>query len=194
MNGCDLFKYFKRGVLVFALFLYGCATTMQMSPEDLKLVAPNEGIIVGSIQIKGGKDILGRKSWELVAKSIKDTGLMSSLISSGFEYTIQASRDGEEEVFVTKIPAGNYQFWKIYQPGFSTFTTKTNIQFKVRPSKTTYIGRLVVEFPLEFLNAFTRFQLRVDDAKVSALDIASRKFGLSGEEVITDLMIIRVPN
>ena len=40
----------------------------------------------------------------------------------------------------------------------------------------------------------TSFQLRVDDAKASALDIASKKFGLIGEEVVTDLMTIRVPN
>ena len=185
----------KNTLLIFtliSLIVVGCATTMQMSSEELKRVAPNEGIIVGSIQIKGGKDILGRKKFKLVAKSTKDTGLMSSLSTSGFEYAIQASRNGEEEVFVTRMPAGNYQFWKFYQPGFSTFTMKTNIQFKVQPGKSTYIGRLVVEYPPGLIHVGTRIQLRVENAKASALDIASRKFGLSGEEVITDLMTIRV--
>lgn len=194
MRSCDLFQHFKRCVLVCALVLSGCATTMQMSSEELQRVTPNEGIVVGSIQISGGKDILGRTTWELVAKSIKETSLMSSLSTSGFEYSVKASRDGEEEVFVTRMPAGDYLFWKLYQPKFSTFTVKTNIQFKVLPGKTTYIGKLVVEFPPEFLNVYTRIQLRVEDAKASALNSANRKYGLSGDDVITGLMTTREPN
>lgn len=184
----------KHLSLLATLLVSGCATTMQMSHEELKKIQPNEGIVIGTVLIKGGKDILGRNSWALVAKSIKDTSLMSSLVSSGFEYTIQASRDGEEEVFVTRIPAGDYHFWKLFQPGFSSATAKTNVQFRVQPGKTTYIGRLVVEFPPGFITASTRFLLRVENAKASALDSASRKFGLSGDEAITDLMTIREPN
>ena len=84
----------KHLSLLATLLVSGCATTMQMSHEELKKIQPNEGIVIGTVLIKGGKDILGRNSWALVAKSIKDTSLMSSLVYPGFEYTIQASRDG----------------------------------------------------------------------------------------------------
>jgi len=190
MKRRDLFEQFKTGVLAFAFLSSGCATTMQMSSEELKRATPNEGIVVGSIQIKGGGDILGRKKWELVAESIKGASL-ASLLPSGSDYAIQASRGEEEEVFVVRMPAGDYGFWMLYQPGFSSFTAKTNIQFKVQPGKTIYIGRIAIEFPPGLLTAFTRFQVRVEDAKASALDVGRKKYGLSGDDVTTDLMTVR---
>ena len=104
---------------------------------------------------------------------------------------IQASRGEEEEVFVVRMPAGDYRFWKLYQPGFSTATANTNIQFKVQPGKTIYIGRIVIEFPPGFITAFTGFQIRVEDAKASTLDVGRKKYGLSGDDVTTDLMTTR---
>ncbi len=189
MKRRDLFHQFKQAVLVFAFFLSGCAATMQMSSEELKRAAPNEGIVVGSIQIKGGDDILGRKKWALAAESIKSASLVSSLVSPG-DYVVQASRGEEEEVFVTRMPAGDYRFGRLYQPGFSSLTAKTNIQFRAQPGKTIYIGRLVVEFPPGFITTSTRIQLRVEDAKASTLDAGSKKYGLSGDDVTTDLMTI----
>jgi hypothetical protein len=37
----------------------GCGTSMQTSSESLNRLAATEGIVVGSVHIKGGKDILG---------------------------------------------------------------------------------------------------------------------------------------
>lgn len=194
MKRCNLFEQFNTGVLVFAFLLSGCATTMQMSSEELKRATPNEGIVIGSIQIKGGEDILGRKNWELVAESNRGSSLSSWLSSGTADYALQASRGEEEEVFVVRMPAGDYRFWKLYQPGFSTFTAKTNIQFKVQPGKTIYIGRIAIEFPPGLLTTFTGFQIRVEDAKTSALDVGRKKYGLSDDDVTTDLMIVRDPN
>jgi hypothetical protein len=194
MKRRDLFEQFKHGVLVVAFLLSGCATTMQMSSEELKRATPNEGIVVGSIQIKGGEDILGRKKWELLAESIKGASLAASLLPSGSPYAIQASRDEEEEVFVARMPAGDYRFWKLYQPGFSTLFAMTNIQFKVQPGKTIYIGRVVIEFPPGLINVFKKFQIRVENARALTLDVGRKKYGLSGDDVTTDLMTTRLPN
>ena len=68
--------------MVLALLSSGGATSMQISTEDLNRLTPTEGIVVGSVQIKGGKDILGR------------TG---------------GSRGGAEEVFVAKMEADDYR-------------------------------------------------------------------------------------
>lgn len=44
---------------VFAMLAVGCGTSMQTSSEDLNRLTTTEGIVVGSVHIKGGKDILG---------------------------------------------------------------------------------------------------------------------------------------
>ena len=205
MKNCEPCRLLKRGALACAmvLVLAACATSMQMPSEELKRVAPDEGIVVGSLQIKGGKDILGRSTWELMARRIKDSR-MANLASPGFEYAIQASRDGEEELFVTKMPAGVYAFWKLYQPGFSNFTQRTDVYFKVHPAAVTYIGKLVIEFPPGLISSsppdpFTgrtglKFQLKVEDAKAPTLDRARQKYGVGADAVITDLMTITAPN
>jgi hypothetical protein len=57
----------RLGLLASALLLSACFTSMQMSPQESKGADPDHGTIVGSLQIKGGRDILGRTRWELDA-------------------------------------------------------------------------------------------------------------------------------
>ncbi len=83
---------YKLYFTFFLLLLFsGCATSMKMVSADLQNLEPNEGIIIGSIMIKEGKDLLSRNKWELGASNIK-TG--SSLL---FDYSIEA-KSGEDEV------------------------------------------------------------------------------------------------
>ena len=98
---------FMRSILVLALLSSGCASSMQMSSEDLNRLTPTEGIVVGSVQIKDGKDILGRTGWMLLAQRIR--GALSSLVPPCLEYSLNASGGRAEEVFVTKMEAGEYQ-------------------------------------------------------------------------------------
>lgn len=171
---------------IFAMLAAGCGTSMQMSSEDLNRLTAAEGIVVGSVHIKGGKDILGRTGWTLIAQRI--TGPLSAMAPDGFGYRLNASRGGEEEVFVTKMEAGDYRFTKLSQHGFSTFTADMNVSFRVPAGQSVYIGRLVVEFPPGLLSAGTRFRVAVEDARESTLDPARQKSGLSLAEVTTDLM------
>ncbi len=183
-------RHLRRGIVVVALLLSGCATPMQMASEELNRLTPMEGIIIGSIHIKGGADILGRKEWILFAQRIR--GPLSPLVPPGFEYSLRAFRGEAEEVFVTKMEAGDYRFSKLSQPGFSTFNADTNIHFRVQPGKNVYVGRLIVQFPPGMLTVGTRFRLLVEDARESTLDTARQKYRLSLGDVITDLMT--VPN
>nr|BAJ06893.1 hypothetical protein [uncultured bacterium] len=173
------FKTIILLVLICCLIL-GCATTpMQMSPEELTGPQPNEGIVFGSIQIKGGKDVLGRTKWNLAAIQTDDTGGI---------YSITAHRNGEEVYFSTKLAAGNYHFYELYQEGFSTFRASTNIQFRVESLKTKYIGKLVVEFPPGFITVRTPIMLTVENVMDEVLN-SSSSYGISVNDVITDLMI-----
>lgn len=178
-----------RSILVLSLLSSGCASSMQMSSGDLNRLTATEGIVVGSVQIKGGTDILGRTGWTLLAQRIR--GPMSSLVPPGLEYSLNASRGGAEEVFITKMEAGEYRFSKLSQHGFSTFTADMNVNFGVQAGKSVYLGRLILEFPPGLLMAGTRVRTLVEDARESTLATARQKSGLSLDDVSTDLMARR---
>jgi len=152
---------------------------MQMSREELKQLQAGEGIVLGSVKIKGGKDLLGRTQWKLAAKRIDN---------SGPEYSMQAHREGDEEFWAVRMAAGSYRIYKLYQEGFSTFLGLTDIQFTVDPGKTKYLGRLVIEFPPGLLAAATRFTVAIEDGKDGALEKSAMKAGLTVSDVATDLM------
>lgn len=174
------------GLLVLALASAACGTSMQMSSEDLSRLTPTEGVVVGSVLIKGGTDILGRTGWTLIAQRI--TSALSSVAPPAVGYRLGASRGGVEEVFVTKVEAGNYSFVKLAQNGFSTFEAGMNVNFRAQAGKNVYIGRMIVEFPPGVLVVGTRFRVKIEDAMETTLISARQKSGLSLAEVVTDLM------
>ena len=109
---------FKFCFILFLLLLFsGCTTQMKMAPVDLKNLTPNEGVVVGSLIVKGGKDLIGRTKWELSTENLSDSSAFSKI------YSITANRDEGEEIFVSKMPAGDYSFSDLTQP-FSTFHVK----------------------------------------------------------------------
>lgn len=171
----------KYLALLATLLVSGCATTttMQMSPEELGRLQPNEGIVLGSVHIKGGKDLLGRTKWTLAAKRLDN---------SGPEYSIQAHREGNEEFFISRMEGGDYRIYRLYQGGFSSFSSSPNIQFNVEPGKTKYLGRLVIEFPPGLMGVWTQIKIAIEDAKEEALDSSAQKAGLAVGDVTTDLM------
>lgn len=159
--------------------LTSCATTMQSSPEDLKKLQANEGIVTGSVQIKGGKDLIGRTKWKLAV--IPVDGKRS-------EYQLEAHRDGKEELFTAKMIAGKYLISKVYQDGFSTFVSYVNIQFSVEPGVTKYIGKLLIEFPEEYIKMGTKYTISIEDDKTSFLSNTEQLAGISPRNIVTDLM------
>ena len=54
---------------------------MQMSLDELKSIQPNEGIVIGSVHIKGGKDLLGRTKWNLAAEQTNNAGGILGTVS-----------------------------------------------------------------------------------------------------------------
>ena len=174
-------------ILLLSALLVGCTTGMRMSAADLQTLGPDDGIVVGSFLVKGGKDILGRNRYQLLAKSL------GRLFPSG--YAVEADRDGREVIFVAKMPAGDYQFYKLWQPGVPSVFERTDVQFQVQPGRTIYIGRLVAVFPPGRINILTRFRLNVEDARATSISGAESEYGVTLSDVITSLMSIagRIP-
>jgi len=181
-------EYMKRRLNVFirifhilplALLLFGCATPMQMPVQDLSQIEHKEGIVVGSVVIKGGKDILGRKGFELQVEGI-DPHLKN--------FSIDVEREGEETVFVTKMLGGNYHFTRLVQTGFSNLYANIDVPFSVHPGKPVYIGRLLIEFPEGKITIFTELAINVEDAKDQTLAAAEKTHGDLVRNAVTDLM------
>ena len=160
-------------ISIFLIFIFGCATSSKITPEDLKSLAPNEGVAIGSVIIRGGDDLLGRTEWELVAKDNNDSSMFPD------NYSIIANRDGDEKIFALKIPAGNYTFFVLSQSGFSTFKSKMNLSFTVQPTEPVYIGRIIIEFPPGYITAFTNIRYKVVDAKDDVAENVKNIYGIS---------------
>ena len=165
--------------------LLGCATGMKMSAKDIKNLKPGEGLVLGSVRIEGGKDILGRTNWALVAEEVREWPSFNLT-----DYTIEASRGGDEVVFLTKMPAGSYHFFRLVQPGFSTAKWAIWAPFEVQPGKTVYVGRLIIKFPPGLINVLTKIHIQVEDARQATVERAEREYGIALSDVVTDLMIV----
>ncbi len=94
-----------------------------------------------------------------------------------------------------RLPAGDYQFYNLSQPGVPSVFERTDIQFQVQPGRTIYIGRLVLAFPPERINILKRFKLNVEDARATSISGAESEYGVTLSDVITDLMSVpgRIP-
>jgi hypothetical protein len=174
-------------LLVLATWLVACQTTMKMNREELEDVGPEEGLVLGSFLVKGGKDFLGRKTWDLLAE--EDDG-SSFPFSTSRDYSIRGRRDGDEAVFLTKMEAGSYHFYKLVQPGFSNAEADLHVPFEVQAGKTLYLGRLVIEFPDEQVAWGTRFSIEVEDDRQACVERARTEYGLPLEDVVTGLMVV----
>ena len=170
-------------IALVAIVMCACATEMKMTAPDLRDLGPDEGLVLGSVRIQGGKDLLGRTGWELQAEKAG-----GGLFSWAPVYALHASRDGDEEAFLTRMPAGSYHFFKLAQHGFSTFEAQMDVRFDVQAGKTVYVGRLVIEFPPGLITVGRRLHPRVEDAGQASVDRAVQEYGVEPSNVVTDLM------
>ncbi len=161
------------------IIVSGCAPSMRMPVQQFTHIDRNEGIVVGSVLVKGGKDLLGRTSWTLQVEGM-DPDLK--------DFSIDVKRDGDEAIFVTKMLAGKYHFSGLKQYGFSTFEFDIDVPFTASPEKTVYIGRLVIEFPEGLINIGTLIFYSIEDAKDQTLASAEKTHGDLVRNAVTELM------
>jgi hypothetical protein len=166
--------------ILAALILGGCAGA-PMQQQEARAPTGDEGIVVGSVLMKGGRDILGRTKWDL---AIVRVGSGSELAP---DYSISAHRGGDEEVFVTTAPAGWYRIIRLQLP-FSNFSYPLDWRFQVQPGKTLYIGRLLIEFPDEMISIYTGVRLRAEDQKDTTIAKAEAQSRRKLGDVTTQLM------
>jgi len=180
---CDRPGVYAAAMLA-VLALSSCSSNRPLQQQEARDAAAGEGVVIGSVSIRGGQDVLGRTQWQVAAKSAdpaaKSTG----------EYVIDVHRNGKEELFVTTMPAGRYQVHELRQTAFSTFRMPINAVFQVRPGQVTYIGRLAFDFPPGLITVYSPVRMSVEDAKASAIAEAGTRFRKSFNDAATELMAI----
>jgi hypothetical protein len=105
-------------------------------------------------------------------------------------YTVQANRDGDEEIFAAVMPAGDYRIYELRGLGFSNLRYDTNVLFRVEPGKATYTGRLIISFPDQLISVYTPVRTWVEDARAAALEKAQGRYGRDFTHAATNLMYV----
>jgi hypothetical protein len=142
-------------VLVLILPVVGCAPALKTANEDLLEKKPDEGLVIGSLQIKlwdphGDKaskwwTSIENKKWHFIVNNIK-TDAVTKFFKQG-EFVLTTIAGGEETPFLAKLPSGKYRFEDVYKNGFAAWRGYAGKYFHVEAGQTTYIGRLVVVMP-----------------------------------------------
>lgn len=172
----------------------GCGS-MVSSKEELQRVSADEGIVVGSFLINVEKGEENESGWAFLkgqkAAAATYTVLMSerSLNPFATKYNIRVT-PGQEEFFVKKLRAGDYEIKKIQKEGFSSLELNLKATFTVVPGQTSYIGRLEVTFPDRIMVA-TRTFTAIVDAQQEAIAALKDKREDLGSSVVKSLMVVR---
>ena len=173
-----------RSALAFAataLILGGCAApeTTPAQQHEFRDPAPNEGIVLGSVRVRGGTDLFGRTKWNLLISRLgTDTG-----------YSIEVQRDGAEEVFAIAMPAGTYRAHDLALP-VGNFSFKMDARFEVHPGKPLYIGRILVEFPEGLILTVTKIAVSVQDAGNTDVAALQTRHQRQFQDVNTRLAVV----
>jgi hypothetical protein len=156
--------------LFILIMLSGCAS-MTSSKGELQALGENEGIVVGSVLLTAEKVDAEESGWAfLKGRKAGDLEYSISISETAFNpleivYSVPA-KPGKEAVFIKKLPIGNYNMDNLRPSGIFVPKLRLNldINFNVKPRQTTYIGKLVVNFP-DRIDAGSRVRVEIQDAQ-----------------------------
>ena len=190
-------KIYRFIVLVLIPIVAGCAPALKTVNEDLLEKKPDEGLVMGSLQIKlwdpyGDKASkwwvsIENKKWHFVVNNI-ETDAVTKFFKQG-EFALTTIAGGEETPFLAKLPAGKYRFEGVYKNGFTAWRGYAGKCFYVEAGQTTYIGRLVVVMP-KYPGNWFGVEYRVESALSETLPKLHTKYSNIKGNIQTKLMRI----
>jgi hypothetical protein len=174
------------------VMLSGCAS-MVSSKEELQNVGENEGIVFGSFVINVEKGEENESGWTFLKGQKASDATYAVIILRGFNplpsYVILASPE-KEEIFIRKLPAGDYRIQKIQKQGFTNLELNLGVTFRVTPKQTTYIGKLTMQFP-DRIRPGSPVRMNVGDAQQKTTEQLKNEHEKSLSEVAKGLMAIQ---
>jgi hypothetical protein len=181
------------GLVVSIALLSGCAS-MVSSKEELQNVGEDEGIVFGSFVINVEKGEGNETGWAFLKGQKASDATYAVIISEiGLNplkpnYVIRATPE-KEEIFIKKLPAGDYQIQKIQKEGFSSLELNLRANFRVTPKQTTYIGKFTVQFP-DRITIGSPVRMNVGDAQQATTEQLKNEHERSLSQVVKALMVI----
>lgn len=175
--------------------LSGCASTMSSSKEELQGVGDKEGVVIGSVLLTAIKGDENESGWAfLKGRKASDLTYAIMISDSGYDhpfkkrYKIPATT-GKEEIFIKKLPAGNYNMDSIGivdWDGSQRLTFRLLINFEVKPQQTTYIGKLVVSLP-DRLRGGSPAKFDILDAQQEMIEKLKSEHPSIGSDIVKNL-------
>jgi len=149
----DVLRFNIHVAALALILLSGCAS-MTSTNEELQVLGENEGIVIGSVLLSAPKVAADESGWAFLrGRKAGELKYSVSISRAGFNpltttYSVPAI-PGKEEVFIKKLPAGGYNMNELTPSGFLApqLSLTLAVNFDVRPRQTSYIGKLVVNFP-----------------------------------------------
>lgn len=160
-------------LLLAALSMTGCAAPMMSTKEELQSVSAKEGVVIGSILFTVAKGPKEESAWAFLkgrkAEDVEWKVIFGEVGSAPFATTYAISaKPGKEEVFIKKLPPGEYNIQRAEPAGlFGLSTTQyvsLSIYFKVEPQQTSYIGKLEVNVPDRIMHG-SRVHVAISDSQ-----------------------------
>jgi hypothetical protein len=173
-----------RVVLSMGLFgvlsgLCGCTAVHRLNSDDLRSVAADEGVVVGSLLVVVAEPDPDQSFWTHGHKApgkyrvvVKESAAWSDFTVEDF-YRLDV-RTGTEEFFVAKLPAAPnlgklYHVSTIETRGWIGNSAPANLpgNFHVRPGAVVYVGRIVIRLPARIGHA-NPFTVEIEDGETEA--------------------------
>ena len=133
-------------ILLPILLLSGCASSLQMSQNDINNLQNNSGIIIGSYLVTYPSEstshfskTLADTKWTLYIRSAEE-GFIARYFSLG-GYRISGIAGGKEQYFAAKLPSGRYELVAIKSGNRKAYISGF---FNIEPNETSYVGRIVL--------------------------------------------------
>lgn len=181
-------------VSVICMSMLSSCASMVSTDNELQNVGENEGIVFGSFVINVEKGEENKSGWAFLGQKASDATYEVSISkreSNPFKlnYLIRATPE-KEEIFIKKLPAGNYYIHAITKLGFSNLKMNFRVNFRVIPKRTTYIGKLIVQFPSRIRQG-SPARMNVVDTQQKSTELLKTEYEKSLSEVIEELMTIQ---
>ena len=123
---------------------------MVSSKQELQNIGENEGIVFGSFIVNVDNSVekasvlsMHRGGRNAHAQVYKVLITENEFNEFNPRYVIMAKPE-QEEIFIKKLPAGDYQIQNIESGGLYWYP---HLKFRVTPKQTTYIGKLTMRLP-----------------------------------------------
>ncbi len=195
----------KIKILVVAMsFIFsGCTPALQSKPSEILQLAPNHGVVVGSLVINLRKEdanfpvALADKIWQAEIWRADEGFFTKDMPFKGRSLSLKS--DGKEVRFVAAFEPGEYIVKYLTEQGFGpNAQVRLKAKFIVKEAVKTYVGRLVITIPSERGNFDELFLKRrpvdivIEDAQDETLSALTKEYGSSlGDGIQKVLMTLK---